>query len=194
HGYVESARQKATRVSRIAGNFLPSASAALAFALIEDSAQSQKLITQLEKDYPADTTVKYSVIPAVQALNLLKRNKAAEAVTALEAGRKYQLGHPASYGTYWVIYTRGLAYLQLRDGNKSAAEFQKVLDHRGLNAMNVLIPLSQLGLGRAYAQQGDTAKARGAYQDFFALWKDADPDVPVLLAAKAEYAKLNNSK
>ena len=194
HGYVESARQKATQVSRIAGNFLPPASAALAFALIGDSAQSQKLITQLEKDYPADTTVKYSVIPAVQALNLLKRNKAAEAITALEAGRKYELGHPVSHGTYWVMYTRGLAYLQLRDGNKSAAEFQKVLDHRGLNAMSVLIPLSQLGIGRAYAQQGDTAKARGAYQDFFALWKDADPDVPVLLAAKAEYAKLNNSK
>ncbi len=88
------------------------------------------------------------------------------------------------------MYCRGLAYLQLRDGTKAAAEFQKILDHRGLNSLNVLLPLAQLNLARAYALQGDNAKARTAYQDFFAAWKDADTDIPVLIQAKMEYAKL----
>jgi outer membrane protein assembly factor BamD (BamD/ComL family) len=88
------------------------------------------------------------------------------------------------------MYVRGLAYLQGKDGGKAAGEFQKILDHRGLSALSEFLPLAQLNLGRAYALQGDTAKARTTYQDFFAVWKDADADVPVLVAAKAEYAKL----
>jgi hypothetical protein len=78
----------------------------------------------------------------------------------------------------------------MRDGAKAAAEFQRVLDHRGAAGFGLEYPLSQLNLGRAYAMQGDNAKARTAYQDFFTLWKDADPDVPLLKAAKAEYEKL----
>ena len=85
---------------------------------------------------------------------------------------------------------RGEAYLRLRDGPKAAAEYQKILDHRGVEAGSPLYPLAQLGSGRAYALQGDKAKAKTAYQDFFAQWKDADPDVPILQEAKAEYAKL----
>jgi tetratricopeptide (TPR) repeat protein len=87
-------------------------------------------------------------------------------------------------------YTRGLAYLKLHDGTKAAAEFQRILDHRGVGATDTLYPLAKLQLARAYAMQGDAAKAKGAYQDFLAMWKDADPDVPVLLEAKAEYGKL----
>ena len=85
---------------------------------------------------------------------------------------------------------RGLAYLQAKDGVKAASEFQKILDHNGLNTVSVFLPLAQLGLARAYVAQGDTAKAKTAYQDFFALWKDADPDIPVLIAARSEYTKL----
>jgi tetratricopeptide (TPR) repeat protein len=88
------------------------------------------------------------------------------------------------------VYVRGLVYLRMKDGEKAAAEFQKILDHRGLEPTSELIPLSQLNIGRAYALQGDVGKARTAYQDFLALWKDADPDIPVLKEAKAEYAKL----
>jgi tetratricopeptide (TPR) repeat protein len=88
------------------------------------------------------------------------------------------------------MYVRGLAYLQLHDGTKAAAEFQKILDNPGVNTLSAFLPLARLQLARAYALEGDTAKARTAYQDFLALWKDADPDVPVLLQAKSEYAKL----
>jgi outer membrane protein assembly factor BamD (BamD/ComL family) len=88
------------------------------------------------------------------------------------------------------MYVRGLAYLQSRDGAKAAAEFQKILDRPGLNSASNYLPLAQLNLARACALQNDTAKARIAYQNFFALWKDADTGIPVLAAAKSEYAKL----
>jgi len=123
-------------------------------------------------------------------MSLLRHDKAVDAVATLEGGSKYELGQNGAYGTYWVLYVRGLAYLQLHDGAKAAAEFQKILDHPALNAVSPFPALSRLGLARAYALQGDNAKARTAYQDFFALWKDADHDVPILIAAKAEYAKL----
>jgi hypothetical protein len=100
------------------------------------------------------------------------------------------LGGPPIGAMYWPIYIRSEAFLKTRDGVKAAAEYQKILDHRGLAPHSPLYSLARLGLGRAYALQGDTAKARAAYQDFFALWKDADPDVPVLKQAKAEYEKL----
>ncbi len=190
HGYNQSARQKAAGVLRMPGDFFPRASAALAFATLGDTAQSQKLIAELSKDYPSDTIIRYTVVPSAKALNLLHNNKAAEAISELEAGRKFEVGQNGGYGTFWILYVRGLAYLQLHEGAKAAAEFQKILDHRGVNPIHVIYPLGLLGLGRAYALQGDNAKARTAYQDFFAMWKDADPDVPVLLAAKAEYAKL----
>jgi eukaryotic-like serine/threonine-protein kinase len=187
HGYNESARQKASSLSRDAYHHTM---AALALAFIGDSAQSLKFLAELTKENPSDTVMKYSVVPVVQALDLLHRNKPADAVTALEAGRKYELGQNSIYATYWVLYVRGLAYLQLHEGAKAAAEFQKILDHLTLNAVSPFPALSRLGLARAYALQGDNAKSRTAYQDFFALWKDADPDVPILAASKAEYAKL----
>ena len=90
----------------------------------------------------------------------------------------------------YPVYVRGQAYLLLHDGNKAALEFQKFLDHRSLVANNSLFVLAHLGLARAYAMQGDTAKAKAAYQDFLTLWKDADPDIPIFIAAKTEYAKL----
>ena len=88
------------------------------------------------------------------------------------------------------VYVRGLTYLRGRQGKEAAAEFQRILKHRSLGAIHVLYALSYVGLARADALTGDTAKARTAYQDFFALWKDADPDIPILKEAKAEYAKL----
>jgi ATP/maltotriose-dependent transcriptional regulator MalT len=88
------------------------------------------------------------------------------------------------------VYVRGEAYLVAKRGAEAAAEFQKILAHRGIVVNEPIAATARLGLARAYAMQGDSAKARAAYEDFFALWKDADPDVPVLVAAKAEYAKL----
>jgi eukaryotic-like serine/threonine-protein kinase len=190
HGFVESAREKALLAVKMPGDRANKEWSALALAQIGDVAQSQKWIDQLIEQFPDDTTLKFSFHPSVSALNLLHRNKPEEAIAVLEPAKKYELGSDPGQPGAWPIYVRGLAYLQMRDGNKAAAEFQKILDRRGVNAITVLLPLAQLNLARALAIQGDTGKARTAYQDFFTTWKDADPDVPVLVQAKAEYAKL----
>ena len=93
-------------------------------------------------------------------------------------------------GTLYPVYLRGHAYLLLRQGNEAAAEFQKILEHRGIVLNFPLGALAHIGLARAGVLAGDTVKARKAYQDFFALWKDADPDIPILREARAEYARL----
>jgi serine/threonine protein kinase/tetratricopeptide (TPR) repeat protein len=165
-------------------------SAAFALAACGDITRAEKLMAEEGKKYPQDTFVQRLDIPIVQALSNLQRGNGAAAVAALEAGRPYELGSGFGNPPYWVLYVRGLAYLRMKDGVKAAGEFQKILDHRGVNPMSELLPLAQLNLARAYILQSDTGKAHTAYQDFLALWKDADPDIPVLKQAKAEYAKL----
>jgi tetratricopeptide (TPR) repeat protein/predicted Ser/Thr protein kinase len=163
---------------------------ALALTRCGDLAGAQKLMAAEDKLHPEDTLLHKVSIPIVQALAHLQRANAAEAVAVLEAARPYEMGMGVFGPTYWALYIRGLAYLQMKDGGKAAGEFQKILDHRGFNALSELIPLSQLNLARAYGLQGNTSKSRIAYQDFLAMWKDADPDIPILKQAKAEYAKL----
>lgn len=97
---------------------------------------------------------------------------------------------PFQLGTVYPVFIRGECYLAEREGSKAAVEFQKILDHPGVYVNFPVGALAHVGLARAYVLQGNTAKARVAYQDFFTLWKDADPDVPILSEAKAEYAKL----
>jgi serine/threonine protein kinase/tetratricopeptide (TPR) repeat protein len=193
HGFSESARQSAAETVRLTDERSARSSAAVALAQAGDTAQAEKLINDLDRAYPADPVIKYAMSPAVRALVLMRQNDTTRAVAALEPARKYDLAFPVGGGSpaFLVMYVRGLAYLQAKDGVKAAGEFQRILDHIGLNTVSVFLPLAQLGLARAYVLQGDSAKARTAYQDFLALWKDADPDVPVLLAAKAEYAKLH---
>jgi predicted Zn-dependent protease len=188
HGFTDSARKKASEALALQLNRREQGSVAFSLALIGDVAQSRKILAEIVKEYPDDTTIKYSIAPSIEAYNLIHQNKASEAIALLEPSQKYELA--ARYAVYWVMYARGSAYLQLHDGAKAAAEFQKILDHRGLNIVSGLYPMAQLNLARAYALLGDNGKARTAYQDFFALWKDADPDIPVLLTAKSEYAKL----
>jgi tetratricopeptide (TPR) repeat protein len=191
HGLADSAQQRAVNLLTISGDErFARANAAMALAESGDTARAEKLLAALDSEFPDDATIRYGYSPAVKALNLLHRDKPAEAIAALEPVRKYDLAFPVSNLTYAVLYVRGMAYLQAKDGGKAADEFQKILEHRGINGLSVFLPLAQLNLARAYALQGDAAKARTAYQDFFAIWKDADVDVPVLVAAKAEYAKL----
>jgi hypothetical protein len=121
----------------------------------------------------------------------LQKNQPDKAIAALEPARSYEMGTGPRSGGFMPNHLRGMAYLQLRDGAKAAAEFQRILDHQGVSAWDVIYPLARLNLGRAFALQGENAKARTAYQDFFAAWKDADPDIPILKTAKAEYAKLS---
>jgi tetratricopeptide (TPR) repeat protein len=157
---------------------------------VGDSAQSQKLVGELAKEWPFDTLLNQVWLPLAQATNDIQHNHPAEAIARLESAAPYEWGGPPFGAVYWPLYIRGEALLKVRDGVKAATEYQKILDHRGIDPTSELYSLARLGVGRAYALQGDTPKARASYQDFFALWKDADPDVPVLKQAKAEYAKL----
>jgi serine/threonine protein kinase/Flp pilus assembly protein TadD len=192
YGFTDSARRKTSEALRLPGERSIQANAALTLAQTGDSAEAQKIVDELARNFPSDTILKYSYIPVVRALLLLRQNKPTDTIAALEPTQKFPWAgslHTSS-SVYWPAYVRGLAYLQLRDGVKAAAEFQNILDHRGMNPISVVLPLAQLNLARAYSLQNDIAKARAAYQDFFALWKDADPDIPILLTAKSEYAKL----
>jgi tetratricopeptide (TPR) repeat protein/predicted Ser/Thr protein kinase len=184
------ARQKASAVVATSNQRDSRATAAYVLARAGDASQSQKLMEQAAKESPTDTIVNAVWLPIARAANQIHANQAAQAVVSLEVSSPYEMGSPPSGASFWPIYVRGDAYLHLRDGAKAAAEYQKILDHRGIDATSPLYTLARLGSGRAYALQGDKAKAKSAYQDFFAAWKDADPDVPILKEAKAEYAKL----
>ena len=147
-------------------------------------------MNELAKKFPTDTLLNSVWLPVARATNQIRANQPGQAVDTLEAAAPYEFGSPPSGAIYWPMYVRGEAYLRLRDGAKAATEYQKILDRRGIDPTSPLYSLARLGSGRAYALQGDKAKAKEAYQDFFAMWKDADPDVPILKDAKAEYAKL----
>jgi eukaryotic-like serine/threonine-protein kinase len=190
HGFPDRAREEANEALRLFPKGGVRGVAALAFAQAGDVANAGKLAQEEARDFPEDSLRQYVLLPAVMALIDLAQNKPAEAINTLEPSRKYELGSQGPGSNFGPLYIRGLAYLRLHDGARAAAEFHKILDHRAGNAISELCPLSQLNIGRAYVLQGDTAKARTAYQDFLASWKDADPDVPVLLQAKAEYTKL----
>ena len=163
--------------------------AATLLARTGDANGSEKLALDLAKEFPNDTLLNSVWIPIVRASNVLRRDPP-KAISLLEAARSYELGAVPQGCDYWPNYVRGEAFLKAQDGTKAAVEYQKILDHRGIAPTSPLYTLARLGLGRGYSLQGDTAKAKAAYQDFFALWKDADPDIPILKQAKAEYAKL----
>jgi tetratricopeptide (TPR) repeat protein len=148
----------------------------------------------LFKSLPSDWTANFYWLPTIRASLELTRKNPSKAVDLLQETSRNELGQPMPsffVGPMYQIYVRGQAYLLLRRGSEAAAEFQKFLGHPGIAVNSSLGALAHLGLARAYALQGDNAKARAAYQDFLALWKDADPDIPILLQAKAEYAKLH---
>jgi len=163
-------------------------SATLALALTGDVARAEALAGDLAKRFPEDTIVKFNYVPTLHAQVALNRNDSAEAIRVLQAAAPYELGYV--YFRLFPVYVRGEAYLAALQGRQAAAEFQKILDHRGVVGTDIIGALAHLQIGRAYALQGDTGKAKAAYQDFLTLWKGADPDIPILIAAKSEYAKL----
>ena len=191
-GNREQARAEANAALKLAANRDVRALAALALARAGDTAGAEKLAAELDKAFPLDTLVRRYWLPTIRAGVALERNDPNRAIELLKVASTVELGTPIANLTIFLcpVYLLGEAYLMLHDGNRAAAEFQKFIDHRGLVANFPWGALARLGLARAYAMQGDTAKARTAYQDFLTLWKDADPDVPILKEAKAEYAKL----
>jgi DNA-binding winged helix-turn-helix (wHTH) protein/Flp pilus assembly protein TadD len=190
-GNRRQARGEANAAAKLAPNRDVQAMAALALARAGDTAGAEKLATELDKTFPLDTLVQRYWLPTIRAGVALERKNPNRAIELLKAASTIELSEPTNLAmSLCPVYLRGQAYLMLHDGNRAAAEFQKFVDHRGLVVNFPWGALAHLGLARAYAVQGDTAKARAAYQDVLTLWKDADPDVPVLKQAKAEYAKL----
>jgi serine/threonine protein kinase/tetratricopeptide (TPR) repeat protein len=166
--------------------------AALALARAGETARARAISEEMAKNYPSRTVLKVYWLPTIRAAMELNANNSAQALVFLEAAAPYELGEPdqLQLGTMYPAFIRGQAQLMAHNGPAAAAEFQKFLDHRGLVINFPLGALARLGLARAYALSGDTAKAKSAYQDFLTLWKDADPDIPILKEAKTEYAKL----
>jgi eukaryotic-like serine/threonine-protein kinase len=158
-----------------------------------DTKRAESLMQDLQKRFPFHTMVQSYWLPTIQAQIALVNQQPQQAIDMLQAALPVELGEPLSTQgppCLHPAYLRGEAYLAAGQGNAAAAEFQKLIDHRGITWSCTTGALARLGLGRAYALAGDKTKARTAYQDFFALWKDADPDIPILKEAKAEYAKL----
>jgi tetratricopeptide (TPR) repeat protein len=165
---------------------------AIALGLAGDSAHATRLADDLGKRFPENTIVQSNYLPTIHAAALLRSGDASKATETLTTAAPYELG--TNFVTLnfvlYPVYLRGEAYLAAKQGTAAAAEFQKILDHPGVVRSEPIGALAHLELGRAYALSGDIAKARSAYNDFLTLWKDADPDIPIYKAAKAEYAKL----
>jgi tetratricopeptide (TPR) repeat protein len=186
-GNFRQAGERAAAALGLARSKLSMALAAQALALSGASGQSQKLIEESAKRFPSDTVLNNALLPTASAAIEIQRGSPAKAIELLRPASPYELGQ---FADYLPIYVRGLAYLRARQGAQAVAEFQKILDHRGVDPLSPLNALAHLGLARAYALSGEKDKSRSAYQDFLDLWKDADPDIPVLKEAKTEYAKL----
>jgi predicted Zn-dependent protease len=192
-GNAAAARKDAAAGLALAPSKTVQGEAAYALARTGDAARAESLASELAKEHPSDTLVNAVVLPAIRAAIELDRNDPRKALEILQPALAYDLAGDWNFarnGGLVTAYERGLTYMLLHQGTEAAAEFQKLLDHRGVMGNGILGALAHLQLGRAYALAGDAAKARTAYQDFFALWKDADPAIPILREAKAEYAKL----
>jgi tetratricopeptide (TPR) repeat protein len=197
-GNAAEARQRAAAVLVLSTGPDAQYGAALALAFAGNVARAQALAGDLFKRFPEDTLVQFNYLPTIRAQLTLSRNDpakssgagSARAIEDLQAAAPYELGSPLFWFALYPVYVRGKAYLAGHQGGEAAAEFQKILDHRGVVSNEPIGALAHLGLARAYALQGDAAKSRAAYNDFLMLWKDADPEIPILRAAKSEYAKL----
>ena len=194
-GSLADARQQATAALQLSSGIELEAAAALALAIAGDTGRAQSLDADLAGHHPSDTLVQFVYLPQVRGALAIQHKDFGKALDALQAAAPFELGYqtqyePQSTPNIYSAYIRGEAYLGAHRWPEAAAEFQKILSHRGLVANDPIGPLARLNLARAYAGQHDGAKAKENYEDFLALWKDADPDVPVLKQARNEYQKL----
>jgi len=191
-GYASEARERAQQALALAPGRDVWVEAGLALARAGSATEAEKLADHLNHEFPLDTLMQNYWIPAIQASIELDRRNADKAIALLQAALPYELADPPPFaaGTIYPAYLRGQAYLFVHKGPEAATEFQKIIDHPGVIVNFPLAALAHLGVARARNLSGDVAGTRTSYQDFFALWKDADPDIPILKQAKAEYAKL----
>jgi len=191
-GDASEARRGVTEALRLANSRNPRLLGAIALARIGETSQARGLVKELEQSYPDNTLLKIYWFPVIDASIELQKGNLSDAFGALEVAAPYDLAQPSpnEIGTLYPVYLRGQAYLLAHNGPAAAAEFQRVLDHPGVVLNFVTGALAHLGLARAYVLEGDIAKARTAYDDFFMLWKDADSDIPILKQAREEYETL----
>jgi serine/threonine protein kinase/tetratricopeptide (TPR) repeat protein len=190
-GNRNNARAYADAALKLAPNRDVQAMAALVLARASDTAGAEKLVAELDKTFPLDTLVQNYWLPSIRAGVALEHKDPKRAVELLKKASTIELGQPTNLTVFLCpVYLRGEAYLMLHDGKAAASEFQKFIDHRGLVANFPWGMLARLGMARAYTTMSDTVKARVAYENFLMLWKDGDPDIPVVVAARSEYAKL----
>jgi Flp pilus assembly protein TadD len=196
YGNAAAARQSATRALELGkGGREVEYAAAFALALAGDLPQSRVLAQELAREFPEDTSVQSMYLPALRALFSLNTPTpdAAAAIQALQPASRYDLalgriGFVGRFGGLYPIYVRGLAYLAARQPAEAVGEFQRILDHRNVVLVDPMDAMARLHLARALALSGDTVKAKSAYNDLLTLWKNADPEFPVLKQARAEYA------
>jgi serine/threonine protein kinase/tetratricopeptide (TPR) repeat protein len=186
-GDATGARKDAAAALAVNSSVHVKINVANAFVRAGDAGRAEALAAEIAKERPSDTMMNGYELPTIRAILAINSNNPGKAVELLQPVIPYDLSSGRSMRS---TYARGNAYLALHKGSEAAAEFQKIVDHPGVALNSITAALAKLGLARAYALEGDPAKARVAYQDFFALWKDADPGVPILAAAKSEYAKL----
>jgi tetratricopeptide (TPR) repeat protein len=187
YGNASEAGKRATAALRISKDREVEYGAAFALALSGDFSKPQTLAADLERRFPEDTSVRFNYLPVLRARIALNRGDSSQALALLQAAVPYVSG---LFGALYPAYVRGEAYLAAHRGVEAAAEFQKILDHRGIVVSDPIGALAHLQMGRALAMSGEKAKAKTAYEVFLGLWKDADPDIPVLKRAKAEYARV----
>ncbi|HXT63512.1 MAG TPA: protein kinase, partial [Pyrinomonadaceae bacterium] len=156
-----------------------------AFAICGDASQTNSIVDELSKRFPTDTLVNEQRIPLIQSHLALRNNNSGQSLQLLETTRTH-----LSYLLFPIAYLRGQAYLSDKKGAEATAQFQEIIDHRGWSSLSYFYPFAQIGLARAATLQGDTVTARKAYQDFLASWKDADPELTLLIDARKEYEKL----
>ena len=194
-GNTASARRASAAVLKLNRDRDTEFGAGFAMALTGDSSGSLELIADLEKRFPEDTCARFIYVPTLRALVALSSGDAPKAIELLQVSEPYDFGTPLSaapgyFGVLYTVYVRGLAYLKAHQGSASAAEFQKILDHRNIVVSDPIGALAHLQIGRAFAVAEDQVRAKAAYQNFISLWKDADHDIPIYQQAKAEYAQL----
>jgi len=186
-GNMSQAKQQAQAALTLSTGEGVEALSAIALGLAGDAPQATRPAADIAKRFPEDTMVQFVDLPMIHAAAALQSGSANKALEALAPAAPYELGLGS---VLYPVYLRGEAYLAAHQGSAAAAEFQKILDHACVVRNDLIAALAHLGLARAYVLSGDTAKAKSAYQDFLGLWKDADPEIPILKEAKAEYAKL----
>ena len=196
---ASAAKRHATAAADLSSDRDVEYGAAFALTLSGEPSRSRALAKDLDARFPEDSAVQFVYLPEIRALLALtddaKGGDASMAIELLQRARPYDQGVPPSLapmfiGPLYPVYVRGLAYLAAHQASDAAEEFQNILDHRSIVVSDPIGALAHLQLGRAFVLSGDTTRAKTAYQDFLALWKEADPDVPILKQAQAEYAKL----